>query len=206
MLIILQNSLLWSSSHVTDSKQSRQHFAITNKAGKYPVPETTAAKDPIEASIEEENQQHDHAPGHQASGSKKEEDDLDHKRHKTRDQPLEETPQATTLEGNPNSLLGQSPPEEGKFREYPEVGRGMIPQLYAEPISHNQLVVEVKGTYAVVAVVEAKCIEIDERQLAAAQEKDPHRRTNLKIDQWQALTALHKQVLRLSRTHSSITY
>ena len=73
-------------------------------------------------------------------------------------------------------------------------------------IFHEQLVVEVKGIYAGLALVKGKCIIVDERQLAAAQEKNPLRRINLKIDQWQSLIALHKQVYTLPRTHSSITY
>ncbi len=44
-------------------------------------------------------------------------------------------------------------------------------------------------------MVEAKCIDIDERQSAAAQEKDLAKRTDLKNDQWQSLIALHKQLL-----------
>lgn len=42
-------------------------------------------------------------------------------------------------------------------------------------------------------MVEAKCIDIDERQRAAAQ--DPFKKTELKNDQWQSLIALHKQLL-----------
>ncbi|KAM0804193.1 hypothetical protein BDR22DRAFT_800550 [Usnea florida] len=71
----------------------------------------------------------------------------------------------------------------------------MLLQPDTRPISHEQLVVEVKGIYAGLVMVEAKCIDIDERQSAAAQEKDPSKRTDLKNDQWQSLIALHKQLL-----------
>ncbi len=71
----------------------------------------------------------------------------------------------------------------------------MLLQPETRPISHEQLVVEVKGIYAGLVMVEAKCIDIDERQSTAAQEKDPARRINLKNDQWQSLIALHKQLL-----------
>ena len=54
------------------------------------------------------------------------------------------------------------------------------------PISHEQLVVEVKNIYAGLVMVEAKCIDIDERQSAAAQEKDPSKNIDLKNDQWES--------------------
>ena len=71
----------------------------------------------------------------------------------------------------------------------------MIPQPETRPISHDQLVVEVKGIYAGLVLVEAKCIEVDENQSTAAQEKDPSRNNKLSNEQWQALIALHKQLL-----------
>ena len=71
----------------------------------------------------------------------------------------------------------------------------MLLQPDTRPISHEQLVVEVKGIYAGLSMVEAKCIDIDERQSAAAQDKDPSKKTDLKNDQWQALLALHQQLL-----------
>ena len=71
----------------------------------------------------------------------------------------------------------------------------MLLQPETRPISHDQLVIEVKGIYAGLVMVEAKCIDIDERQSTAAQEKDPSKRVHLKNDQWQSLIALHKQLL-----------
>ncbi|KAL2049789.1 hypothetical protein ABVK25_009884 [Lepraria finkii] len=71
----------------------------------------------------------------------------------------------------------------------------MLLQPETRPISHEQLVIEVKGIYAGLVMVEAKCIDIDERQSAAAQEKYPSRRVNLKNDQWQSLITSHKQLL-----------
>ena len=87
----------------------------------------------------------------------------------------------------------------------------IILQPECRPISHEQLVVEVKGIYAGLVMVEAKCIDIDERQSAAAQEKDPTKRVNLKNDHWQSLIALHKQLLHehhdffLASQHPSIS-
>ncbi len=71
----------------------------------------------------------------------------------------------------------------------------LLLQPETRPISHEQLVIEVKGIYAGLVMVEAKCIDIDERQSAAAREQNPSRKTELLDDQWQSLIALHKQLL-----------
>ena len=71
----------------------------------------------------------------------------------------------------------------------------MLLQPDTRPISHEQLVIEVKGIYAGLIMVEAKCIDVDEKQSAAAQEKDPSRMTKLGNEQWQALIALHRTLL-----------
>ena len=52
---------------------------------------------------------------------------------------------------------------------------------------HDQLVIEVKGIYAGLVMVKAKCIDIDEKQSAAAREKDPSKKPMLKNDQYQSL-------------------
>ena len=79
--------------------------------------------------------------------------------------------------------------------EAQDVQPEMLLQPETRPISHDQLVIEVKGIYAGLVMVEAKCIDIDEKQSAAAQEKDPSKRAILKNDQYQSLIALHKQLL-----------
>ena len=93
---------------------------------------------------------------------------------------------------------GESSPKEDLMEddhpESPDSDPEMLLQPETRPISHEQLVVEVKGIYAGLVMVEAKCIDIDERQSAAAQEKDLSKRPELKNDQWQSLIALHKQV------------
>jgi hypothetical protein len=71
----------------------------------------------------------------------------------------------------------------------------LLLQPETRPISHEQLVVEVKGIYAGLVMVEAKCIDVDEKQTAAAQELDPSKRTSLTGEQWSALIALHKTLL-----------
>ena len=56
-----------------------------------------------------------------------------------------------------------SPPGDGTF-EGLEAQPEMLLQPDTRPISHEQLVVEVKGIYAGLVMVEAKCIDIDERR------------------------------------------
>lgn len=65
---------------------------------------------------------------------------------------------------------------------------GMILQPDSSPISQDQLAAEVKGIYAGLVMVEAKCINID-----AAQAHDVTSR--LGSEQWQALIALHRTLL-----------
>ncbi|KAM0550696.1 hypothetical protein ACHAPJ_008760 [Fusarium lateritium] len=59
-----------------------------------------------------------------------------------------------------------------------------MPQSETRPLSHYQLIAEVKRLYAELAMVEANCIEIDTG-------------TNGKLndEQWQALTTLHRALL-----------
>ena len=71
----------------------------------------------------------------------------------------------------------------------------LLLQPETRPISHDQLVIEVKGIYAGPVMVESKCIDIDERQSAAAQEEDLSKKRHLKNGQWQSLIALHRQLL-----------
>ena len=90
---------------------------------------------------------------------------------------------------------------------------GTEPELLIQPdirpISHEQLVSEVKGIYAGLVMVEAKCIDINERQSHAAQGKGTSKTIHPKDDQWQSLIALHKQLLHehhdffLASQHSS---
>lgn len=67
----------------------------------------------------------------------------------------------------------------------------IILQPETRPISQEQLVAEVKGIYAGLVMVEAKCIEVDNKQATltdGAQSK-------LNNEQWQALIALHRTLL-----------
>ena len=106
----------------------------------------------------------------------------------------EESYQAQGL-GTEQARSGDDSPPVDEPPEGLEAEPEMLLQPDTRPISHEQLVVEVKGIYAGLVMVEAKCIDIDERQSAAAQEKDLTKRVSLKDDQWQSLIALHKQLL-----------
>ncbi|KAH8909360.1 hypothetical protein BR93DRAFT_863699, partial [Coniochaeta sp. PMI_546] len=66
----------------------------------------------------------------------------------------------------------------------------LIQQPETRPISQEQLVAEVKGIYAGLIMVEAKCIEVDN-----AQNMQGCGAGKLNNDQWQALIALHRTLL-----------
>ena len=76
----------------------------------------------------------------------------------------------------------------------PDAQSEMLLQPETRPISHDQLMIEVKGIYAGLVMVETKCIDIEENQTATARGKDLS--TQLKNDQYQSLIALHKQLLQ----------
>ncbi len=100
---------------------------------------------------------------------------------------------------NPHTESPPDNPQDSRFvgpDDQPGGIPGMLLQPETRPISHDQLVIEVKGIYAGLVMVEAKCIDIDEKvSAAAATEKDLPKRTQLKNDQYQSLIALHKQLL-----------
>ena len=99
---------------------------------------------------------------------------------------------ASNLEQSSQDVIPTSQTDQDVWVEpEPEI----LLQPETRPISHEQLVVEVKGIYAGLVMVEAKCIDVDEKQSAAAQERNPLYRTQLSPEQWQALIALHKTLL-----------
>jgi hypothetical protein len=65
---------------------------------------------------------------------------------------------------------------------------GITLQPEFSPISQEQLAAEVKGIYAGLVMVEAKCINIDAQ-------KASHPHEELSTEQWQALVALHRTLL-----------
>ncbi|PUU73083.1 hypothetical protein B9Z19DRAFT_1069268 [Tuber borchii] len=70
----------------------------------------------------------------------------------------------------------------------------MVRQPETRPISPEQLIAEVKGIYAGLVMVEAKCAEVDAKQ-AAATFDDGQPQPRLNDEQWQALIALHRTLL-----------
>ncbi|KAL2056571.1 hypothetical protein ABVK25_002965 [Lepraria finkii] len=99
------------------------------------------------------------------------------------------------LEGQMLTSDGPPPDDDDDDTEGSEGDPEILLQPETRPISHEQLVSNVKGIYAGLAIVEAKCIDMDERQSAAAEEKDLAKRIQLTNDQWRSLIALHKQLL-----------
>ncbi|KAH8591838.1 hypothetical protein B0O99DRAFT_744095 [Bisporella sp. PMI_857] len=75
----------------------------------------------------------------------------------------------------------------------PEEIYDIIMQPETRPISQEQLVAEVKGIYAGLVMVEAKCIEIDSKQATLGQVDGPQ--SNLNNEQWQAMIALHRTLI-----------
>ena len=94
-----------------------------------------------------------------------------------------------------DSSTQNNPVEDSAEPDDPEPDTVMLRQPETRPISHDQLVVEVKGIYAGLVMVEAKCIEVDEKQTTSAPDKDGLRRQAFTNDQWRSLIALHKQLL-----------
>jgi hypothetical protein len=70
----------------------------------------------------------------------------------------------------------------------------IILQPETRPIPQEQLVAEVKGIYAGLVMVEAKCIEVDNKQTGLGQD-DSSSQPKLNNEQWQALIALHRTLL-----------
>ena len=111
---------------------------------------------------------------------------------KRKSQPLK-TRQEQSMSNEPRTPNLEEPQKSAS--EGLEAEPELLLQPDTRPISHEQLVVEVKEIYAGLVIIEAKCIDLDERQSAATRENDPTKRTNLKNNQWQSLIALHKQLL-----------
>lgn len=87
-----------------------------------------------------------------------------------------------------NSTSGGATSNKDAFKRDPDKYPGLILQPDSSPISQDQLAAEVKGIYAGLVMVEAKCINID-----ASQAADP--KSKLTPEQWQALIALHRTLL-----------
>jgi len=80
-------------------------------------------------------------------------------------------------------------------RIQPEREPDLVLQPETRPISQEQLVAEVKGIYAGLVMVEAKCVEVDNKQALAARDPETGQQPKLSNEQWQALIALHRTLL-----------
>lgn len=89
----------------------------------------------------------------------------------------------------PQGSAGSQPPTSTSKGKY-----DMMSQPETRPISQDQLVAEVKGIYAGLVMVEAKCIEVDTKQ-ATLSKSDPRSQPKLSNEQWKALIALHRTLL-----------
>lgn len=77
----------------------------------------------------------------------------------------------------------------------PDRDPDLVLQPETRPISQEQLVAEVKGIYAGLVMVEAKCVEVDNKQALAARDPETGQQPKLSNEQWQALIALHRTLL-----------
>ncbi|KAH8587622.1 hypothetical protein B0O99DRAFT_556359 [Bisporella sp. PMI_857] len=94
----------------------------------------------------------------------------------------------------PTAILSSRPAASmldhaGQYEEIYDI----IMQPEPRPISQEQLVAEVRGIYAGLVMVEAKCIEVDSKQATLGQIDGPQSKLN--NEQWQALIALHRTLL-----------
>jgi len=91
--------------------------------------------------------------------------------------------------------LEPTPTNNSPVRYLAPEERQILDQPQTRPISQEQLVAEVKGIYAGLVMVEGKCIQVDQKQMALARASDPGTQLKLNIEQWQALIALHRTLL-----------
>ena len=79
-------------------------------------------------------------------------------------------PKATSIKESTKASTEEDTEQHDQDRygcQSPPLDPKMLLQPVTRPVSHDQLVTEVKGIYAGLVMVEVKCIDIDERQLAA---------------------------------------
>ncbi|KAG7000612.1 hypothetical protein FocnCong_v012596 [Fusarium oxysporum f. sp. conglutinans] len=101
--------------------------------------------------------------------------------------PEAQLPSCTTTSGNSSA---ETPQETISEKSNDQPRDEMMRQLETRPISEDQLVAEVKGIYAGLVTLETKCIEVDN-----AQSSNTDANSKLNNEQWQALIALHRQLL-----------
>ncbi|HET6346874.1 MAG TPA: hypothetical protein VFH51_18210, partial [Myxococcota bacterium] len=94
---------------------------------------------------------------------------------------------------NPEESAAATSPRDEAPTPNPEE---MLRQPSLRPITQDQLVAEVKGIYAGLAMVEAKCREVDAEEMRRA-EASPAGAAPLRLrhEQWKAMTVLHRTLL-----------
>jgi Est1 DNA/RNA binding domain len=85
--------------------------------------------------------------------------------------------------------------KDSSSEPYPEKNPRLVLQPETRPISQEQLVAEVKGIYAGLVMVEAKCVDFDNKQAKDAQGAEAGKQPKLNNEQWKALIALHRTLL-----------
>jgi hypothetical protein len=106
---------------------------------------------------------------------------------------------ASLFQSSPHPQSAQNnpaPPMQPALGQQPLIPENydIILQPETRPMSQEQLVAEVKGIYAGLVMVEAKCIELDNKQAPLGQ-AEPGAQPKLNNEQWQALIALHRTIL-----------
>ena len=123
--------------------------------------------------------------------------------------PLEEQDVDLVPDTSKPRAIAESPGHDAESKAYPEETTSrskaadgitdpepeLLLQPETRPVPYDQLIDEVKGIYAGLVMVEAKCIEVDEKQTLAARNEDPAKNIKLTPDQYSALIALHKTLL-----------
>src|SRR3954451_19432408 len=89
--------------------------------------------------------------------------------------------------GRPVPLSGtQQSTVNSSSEHYTKKNPGLLLQPETWPISQEQLVAEIKGIYAGLVLVEAKCVDVDREQAKDAQEAGAGKQPKLNNEQWQA--------------------
>ncbi|TVY25709.1 EST/SMG-like protein [Lachnellula hyalina] len=100
----------------------------------------------------------------------------------------------TALNTTPSAIYGKLASTQSQATSRDDSFDIML-QPETRPISQEQLVAEVKGIYAGLVMVEAKCIDVDNKQAALAAADTGATPPKLNNEQWQALIALHRTLL-----------
>ncbi|KAH0565567.1 hypothetical protein GP486_001035 [Trichoglossum hirsutum] len=98
-------------------------------------------------------------------------------------------------EGGGCPAFAANPGQDRGEQVFAEKNPTLVLQPETRPISQEQLVAEVKGIYAGLVMVEAKCVDVDNKQARDTQEAEPGKQPKLNNEQWQALIALHRTLL-----------